>query len=329
MRVALIPSWFPTPEKPLFGSFVMDQARAVCASSPDLEMHVLAPEASERWLSIRSPVSAWRTFAESYAADIPVECDSAYPNLFVHRIPTVQASSHLGVDGWTPYRLIVQRALNDIERQRGRVDLMHAHVCYPAGVICAGLRPRRPWILTEHQGPFPFPDLRDSPDGAWRRAQRAFRAASAVVAVSRTQAREIEQNTTVRPTVIPNVCDEQLFYPRHERASGPFRFLTVAGLVEGKGIDTLLEGIARFIARGRKALFTIVGVGPLESRLRDQCDMLGLNDVVEWRGVVSRRDLPGQFRMADAFVLPSQHESFGVVYIEALASGIPVVATRC
>jgi glycosyltransferase involved in cell wall biosynthesis len=149
------------------------------------------------------------------------------------------------------------------------------------------------------------------------------------VAVSRMQASEIERNTAVRPVIIPNLCDEHLFYPRSERAAGPFRFLTVGGLVEGKGMDTLLDGIAGFVARGGDALFTIVGVGPLEAQLRDQCTRLGLDGIVEWRGAVPRSELPDVFRSADAFVLPSQHESFGVVFIEALATGIPVIATRC
>lgn len=329
MRVALIPSWFPTEEKPLFGSFVMDQARALCASDESLELHVFAPDATPRWLSPSSPLAASKTFLASYSADVPSERDPICSNLTVHRVPTVHAHGRFGVDGSTPYRIIVQRAMKRVERERGPFDLVHAHVCYPAGVICANLRPRRPWILTEHQGPFPFPDLVSSPSGAWRRAQQAFKSASAVVAVSRMQAGEIERSTEVQPVVIPNVCDERMFYPREDRPSGPFRFLTVAGLVEGKGVDILLDAIARFTARGGNALFTIVGAGPLETQLRDQCTALGLDEVVEWRGTVQREALPHVFREADAFVLPSLHESFGVVFIEALASGIPVIATRC
>jgi len=106
-----------------------------------------------------------------------------------------------------------------------------------------------------------------------------------------------------------------------------FRFVTVARLSRQKGQDILLRALA--IARPRlpPVLLSLVGSGPEEPGLRRLCRDLGLDDVVEFSGHVG--DPTDYLRAADCFVLPSRWEGFGVVLVEALRFGVPLLAADC
>ena len=108
---------------------------------------------------------------------------------------------------------------------------------------------------------------------------------------------------------------------------GPFRLLNVARLSRQKGQDLLLEALA--IARPDlpPVSLTLVGSGPEEDSLRRLSRELGLDDIVNFGGYTS--DPARHFRSADCFVLPSRWEGFGVVLIEALQFGLPLLATDC
>ena len=328
-RVVIIPSWFPNSQQTVFGSFVQDQVRALASIYDATEWHVVANDGPLDWLSLRTPVRAAQSCLRSWREAGATSIEEERPNLFVHRIRPVHGSAALGLRGYRPFKHIVARALQRIERSFGKIDLLHVHGCLPGGLVVAALRPAQPWVLTEHQSPFPFAELREVDGSLLPDLRAVFQAADAVVSVSHAHARDIEHFTLVKPTIIPNVCDESAFMPRAVRIDGEFTFLTVAGLNEQKGIDVLLRAIAVLRTRGIRARFRIVGTGPLEGHLHELAHELDVSDLIEWSGTVSRSDLPHVFRSADAFVLPSRHESFGVVFIEALATGLPIIATRC
>lgn len=106
-----------------------------------------------------------------------------------------------------------------------------------------------------------------------------------------------------------------------------FRFVNVGRLSRQKGQDILLRALA--IARPDlpPVLVTLVGDGPEEASLKQLCHELGLDDVVVFAGYVS--DPTAHLRSADCFVLSSRWEGFGVVLIEALQCGLPLLATDC
>ena len=107
------------------------------------------------------------------------------------------------------------------------------------------------------------------------------------------------------------------------RTPGP-RVLFVGRFVYYKGVDVLIDAMSRC-----PGTLTLVGEGPLEGALRAQADRLGLGGRVVFAGRVSNQDLRAHYRAADLFVLPSvaRTEAFGVVQVEAMAAGLPVVST--
>ena len=76
-------------------------------------------------------------------------------------------------------------------------------------------------------------------------------------------------------------------------------------------------------------MLRVVGDGPERPRLQQLAVDLGIADRVRWLGQLPRSSMAGVYRDCDAFVLPSRAETFGVAFIEALACGKPLIATRC
>ena len=103
-------------------------------------------------------------------------------------------------------------------------------------------------------------------------------------------------------------------------------FLTVAGLIERKGLDKVLHALA--LLRDRYAFtFVACGEGPELSHLRSLAAALGLDDRVRFAGRVERSLMPKYFAAADVFLHGALIEAAGIVLIEAMASGCPVVCT--
>ena len=160
-----------------------------------------------------------------------------------------------------------------------------------------------------------------------------------VVAVSECVARAAHSTLWVprrRIDVIPNAVDTSRFRPDPDdrvamrasmgvAASTPL-ILCVGRLTPEKGHETLLRAMHDLRARGDDCQLLLVGEGPLRPGLERQARELGLGGNVHFMG--QRWDVPSLLHAADILALPSLHEGFGLVLAEALASGVPVVASR-
>jgi glycosyltransferase involved in cell wall biosynthesis len=111
-------------------------------------------------------------------------------------------------------------------------------------------------------------------------------------------------------------------------AAHPPTVLTVARMYPRKRLEDLLEAAARLRVRIRGVRFRIVGNGPEWARLRARHARLGLGETVTFLGDVSATALAVEYAGADCFCLPSTQEGFGIVFLEAMTAGLPVVACR-
>ena len=108
------------------------------------------------------------------------------------------------------------------------------------------------------------------------------------------------------------------------------KLLFLSRLHEQKGVHLLIEAAALLRQRGRKFKLLLAGTGnaAYENQLREQTRRLNLEDIVSFLGLVKGVEKISLYQSADLFVLPTQHENFGLVLIEALAAGTPVLTTR-
>ena len=124
--------------------------------------------------------------------------------------------------------------------------------------------------------------------------------------------------------VIPNGVDTHCFRPptARVRPASPLRVVCVGRLVRQKGFAFVIEAVSR---AERPSVLRIVGDGPLRDRLMAQAASLGAQ--VAFTGWVNRADLPGHYHWADVLCLPSFEEGMPNVVLEAMAAGLPTIAS--
>ena len=302
-RVLIVPKWYPWPDRPVWGLFCREHARVVAKTN---DVVVLPSDAVHS-----PPFAAWNLSEE-------VEDGLRTLRLRYRRPALRPAAMGLHVAG----------ALAALGRLRGEgftPDVVHAHV-YSAGLPALALArlARAPLVVTEHYTGF----QRGLVAGADRlTARAAFRGADLVAPVSEELAerlRPLAGSTPMR--VVANPVDTGVFHPpAGPRADGPPRLLCVAWLDEKKGHRYLLEALASLDG---DATLDLVGGGDQRPRLEAESARLGLSERVRFLGPRPKEEVAELMRGADLFVLASLYENLPVVLAEAMATGLPSVATR-
>jgi len=185
-----------------------------------------------------------------------------------------------------------------------------------------------PYIITEHSTIYARGLIK-----SWhqRYLKDIFQNAKMLIAVSSSLARLIEPYTSRKSIeVIPNVVNTMFFtLPLNPRAKKPFIFLTVALLTPKKGIDILIRAFASVFKNNSNVELWIGGDGPLRSQLEYLAKMLDVASQIRFLGLLDREKVKLAMWKANAFVLPSYFETFGVVLIEAMSTGLPIISTKC
>jgi glycosyltransferase involved in cell wall biosynthesis len=206
-----------------------------------------------------------------------------------------------------------------------RADIVHLQFPYPPGDLAALAAPGSPPLVISYQSDIvrqktllrlyrPLLAL------TLRRAARIITSSPGYIASSpflRPYAAKCE--------VVPIGVDVTRFTPSDRRANAVPRLLFVGRLRYYKGLHLLIEALR--MVEGVE--LWIAGNGPERARLERQVADAGLGDRVRFLGDVADEDLPTLYRQADIFVLPShlRAEAFGIVLVEALASGLPCIST--
>jgi glycosyltransferase involved in cell wall biosynthesis len=161
-----------------------------------------------------------------------------------------------------------------------------------------------------------------------RRIGRRCRTAQAIVSISAAITAELTAAGYDRAKIValPNgvPVPDAPWQPRPDWHAAP-RAVFVGRLAPEKGLDRLIAAWPEVRARHPAATLTLVGEGPERSALAEQIARLGLTRAVELPGAVA--DPAARLRAADLFVLPSREEGMSVALLEAMALGIPVVAS--
>ncbi|MDX6513079.1 MAG: glycogen synthase [Gaiellaceae bacterium] len=210
-------------------------------------------------------------------------------------------------------------------------DVLHAHsFLSAAAALLLGRMHGKPVVYTEHWTIFiPENPGRLSPPMA-RLARFALEHADVVLAVSEDLRRALAEHApNARVRVVNNAVDLSLFRPpaNGRSANGVPRLLTVGLLDTGrKGVDLLLEAAALLRDRGASFALDIVGEGGLRPDYERLARDLELGDRVAFLGYRPKAAIADLMRRSDLFVLGSRYENNPCVVIEAMATGLPVVA---
>jgi glycosyltransferase involved in cell wall biosynthesis len=219
-------------------------------------------------------------------------------------------------------------------------DVVHIHcpLVLGAGALLRARQLAIPVVYTNHYLPANVnPALRGRPrvfDDSFYSYVRAFSNRCTYVTAPSATALQLLRGCGLRApsrvisngvdarTYSPGRADEQLRDRYRLRRDGPL-ILSVGRLSPEKRVDVLIDAAARLT---RPAQLAIAGAGPQEAELRARANRLGLARQVTFLGFVPDADLPGLYRLADIFAIASEAELQSLATLDAMATGLPVVA---
>jgi glycosyltransferase involved in cell wall biosynthesis len=156
-----------------------------------------------------------------------------------------------------------------------------------------------------------------------------FRFSQAVVANSDGLASLSMKTDPYIVKVIPNGVNTDYWHPVAGTETGQFKILFVGRLHSQKNVSFLLDEFATFRKCVPNSQLTIVGDGPDRNLLEQQAVDLGIDNNIIWYGWASKQELRGLYQASDCLINPSVYEGMPNVVLEAMASGIPVLASDC
>ncbi len=274
------------------------------------------------------------TVLTSRAAGLPSECIES--GVRVLRVPVLVRRERAVANTASMFAYLPMGALRAwrlVERER--FDVVNTHFVVPTGPLGQLLAAHAgvPHVLTVHGGDLYDPSKRSSPHRHWwlRLAiRRLLRAADRIVGQSHdTLARVrsiygVERQTELiplgieRPGMVGTVSRAEFALPEDA-----FVLVTVGRLVARKAVLQLLEVLGS--AAPPRAHLLVVGDGPERAAIQRAAAQGGLADRVHLLGQVDERRKWQALSVADVFATTSQHEGFGLVFLEAMAFGLPVV----
>lgn len=319
-HILFIPSWYPSLDAPLSGTFFREQVEMFAEIGHKVgvlhaRFHHLP---SSTWLN--GPSRPIEMNVENNLTVVRASKRLFQPGPF-HRIPWIYRSfvrSHekLALKMYDAYKAV-----------HGAPDIIHAKATMWGAILAKAIAEREniPYLVTVHSSVFARNIV-----GPRERitAALALESANRLLSVSSTLAKDLERILGIQAskfTTVPNMIDVEKFPYTPQPNNSTFTFGYMANLVKDKGHSTLLQAFKNVT----NARLLLAGEGPLRKQLEELASTYGIDDRVQFVGAIPREKASEFFQAIDAFVHPSRYETFGIVLIEALSSGRPVVATRC
>ncbi len=206
---------------------------------------------------------------------------------------------------------------------------MMASYHFVAALFFKLLNPNTPLILTLQEGD-PISHIKRRARPIWPFFKLLFSRATIIQVISKYLGDfAVSMGATCPVEIVPNGADIQNFSKEtrvvpFEKKDGEVYLITTSRLVKKNGIEDIITALT-LLSSNIKLL--ILGIGELEGKLRKQVVDLGLTDRVVFVGYVSHKDMPAYLHNSDIFIRPSLSEGFGISFIEAMAAGVPVIAT--
>ena len=212
--------------------------------------------------------------------------------------------------------------------ENAKPDIIHVHT-FLAGELALWIKEEYniPFVITEHSTGF----ARNIYSTELKQlAKKVFHNSNENIAVSRQFCELLNEQFSLDFQFIPNVVDTAFFDLKLKKEDRKeFTFLNVGFLDKKKNHKGLIQSFAENFKGNLKFNLIIVGDGPEENNLRSFIKLLNLESQVKLLGRRNRFEVRELMQNADCFVLSSFHETFGVVLIEAMSCGLPVLSTKC
>lgn len=313
MHVLLIPVGYPNSYNPQSHIFFQEQAHAL--STQGLTVGVLAIV----------PISLKKIWAQKrIAIGFTQELNNGV-QVFRYQLPSIPKLRRF--NSWLQTK-IGKRLYLKYRNNFGKPDIAHVHVSL-AGNVAVWMNQTFliPYIVTEHYTAFTEGNM-----APWQKdlAKNVFSHSKKNIAVSNIFSARLEHDFNLKFEYIPNIVDTDIFVPSPQRCSKiPIRnFLNIGNLYKQKNQEMLIKAFSKSFKGKTEYRLIIAGSGTECSRLKKCVLDLSMQKQISFFGQADRKQVVKLMQDSDCFVLSSRYETFGVVVIEAMSCGLPVISTR-
>jgi glycosyltransferase involved in cell wall biosynthesis len=319
VHILIIPSWYPASPTDLSGCFFREQSLA-------LKKH--GHQVGVIDVKLRLPRS-WRSLFNGFFGSV-TEVDEGLLTYRFCGFDWFRRSPRLRRWLWLRYGMkVVEQYL----AEQGKPDVIHAHSMFHGGELAKAVSEQFavPFVITEHSTAFAR-GLVSHQQMKLARAVAASAARRFAVSSEFCKLLELQFDDGLIWVEMPNIVEQKFTdaeLPSPKKLGEPFIFLNVAALTEIKGVHNLISAFASAFKNDPNVTLRVGGDGVERPRLEKLASKLGVPDRVVFLGFLSRDQVLEEICRSSVFTLSSRYETFGVVVIEALALGKPVIATRC
>lgn len=313
MNILFIARGIPNKQDPQWGSFELSQAKALASAGH----HVIIASVDMRF----------RLYRRKHGITKGTINGIKTYNLYV--IPAAIA----GALGKSVKQRITAKLWHKLERtilqEEEKIDVIYTHYLpntYRAVKYLQNIH--APIVAIEHWSEVNQPTLR--PD-VQKMGDEAYSKVDRIISVSKAARNSILRHFGKDSSVVYNMVDSCFTYDAANIRKGTdkFVFAAVGNLLPIKGYDTLVNAMAQLSIPHDKWELHIIGHGSERKHLQELITRYNLQQNIILLGQKNTEEVNQSLCSSDAFVLASRSETFGVAYIEAMACGLPVIATRC
>lgn len=310
MNVLVIPSWYPNGTDKLMGIYHKEFCAAL-AKREKIKVNMLYIDRQRLNAPLKYLGMKKKEIVEEKGYQVYIR-----KMLDIHKInPDWELKK---------YTKIMEKAFKEYLKTNEMPDVLHAEVSIPAGYAASiiGKKYHIPVVVTEHASYFERFFTGNN------KKYTDFIIKNAYYTTVSNYMAKIASKFTKTCGVIPNLVDTESFKRKRKKIEG-LKLITVAGLRQGKRIDDIIAALKIIIEKESSASLTVIGDGFLESEYKRKCHELGMDEYVHFVGRKTKEEIAEALTNHNIYVISSEKETFCIPGIEALASGIPVVSTKC
>lgn len=311
MNVFVVSRGYPSKTDPQWGNFEVDQARALA----EVGHKVIVLSVDVRCSKVKNRLGVTRVVEPSIVSYSlnpgPWVISSLVSNNFYYWI----------------YRVFLLSLYEKVVKTEGTPDIIYAH--YQNSSLAALLLKKKynvPVIGIEHWSAL---GIANPPRIAIEHGKYTYPSLDKVLVVSNALKENIKKLFNVDSEVVNNIIGKEFCYSEYSNTDGIVHFVLIGNLKPVKCIDLAITAFAKVAQVKDNVRFTIVGDGTEKEKLYKIIKEYGLTDKVQLVGRKDRDYIVNLLQTSDIYVLSSSSETFGVAAGEALACGVPVIATDC
>lgn len=323
MKVLIISHMYPSSFNEAYGIFVHEQAKAL--SKNGVEIQVVSPVPFSSF-PLNLVNTKWRAYSKVRRIDF-------WEGIRIYRPRYIAFPRGLFFDS-SGYRMFegIKKIIEEIYREF-KFELIHAHTALPDGFSALMIKKEYgiPLVVTVHGQDLLVTIHKNLK--CKKALKEVFEGADEIILVSSKLRRlaQSEFGLSSKLTVVNNGVSLEKIGKVKSKSGFNDRepvILSVSNLIKSKGVDLNLLAVFELIKKGKKLSYLVIGSGPEEKNLRRLTKKLQLEKHVKFLGRLPHEEVLKYMSEADIFSLPSWREGFGVVYLEAMAFGKPVIACR-